>query len=141
MTATTLGLCVARSRFTDRPALPINSAMRPTPGATLGDMAGEFVRHVYGGIAPRGGFPDRNHLLEITAQYIQQHADVSDVTAQTTAAQAISEYECRRWPLSFDVDKSTSHAVFLRDQRTGHLHVITALEMSRLLSLGQGQPT
>lgn len=112
----------------------------PTYGF-LQEIAYEFVRGRYHATAQYGMTVDRNQMLGQTARYIQGQSDVSDITAQTIASQAIGEYESRRVPVTFDIDRSTSHTVFLRDGRTGRMHAVTALELSHLLANHTGQLT
>lgn len=105
---------------------------------TLGDLAGDFVRDMYS-FADREGLQiNRNVLLAETAQFIQRISDTSDTTAQMIAGKAIGLYESWNKPVSFDMSHSTSHTIFLRDASTGRTHVVTAVELAKLLANHDG---
>lgn len=94
----------------------------------------EFVRARGNAALEIGAEIDRNRLLEQTTRFVVALLDCSTRTASTIAAQTIGEWESRRSPLSFDIDQSTSHVVFLRDNARGITRAITAHELRDLLA-------
>ncbi|MNJ02261.1 hypothetical protein D3C73_1621660 [compost metagenome] len=61
-------------------------------------------------------------------------ANCSQRTAENEAAKAIAEMASRTSPVNFDMDRSTSHALFLVDRATGHTRVISSIEVAHLLN-------
>lgn len=78
--------------------------------------------------------PRDNHLLERCVAHLMAVANCSQRTAETEAAKAIAEMASRSSPVNFDIDRSTSHALFLVDRTKGQTRVISSVEVAHLLS-------
>ncbi|AZY53277.1 hypothetical protein [Bordetella avium] len=99
----------------------------------LSDHAHQFVRHeLHCGATIPG---DRDNLIvsRCTA-YLMQLADCSKATAETVAAQTVAEIASSTCRLTFDLDRSTARALFLKDPASGQTRVISAAEMLAILN-------
>lgn len=101
---------------------------------TLAEVAGDYVREAYNAAKQSGDVMDKNDLLIDVAQFLQNQFFISDQAAQIAAAQAIGFYLSWGNSVSFDMNHSSSHTVFLRDSSTGRLHCITADELAKILA-------
>ncbi|MBB1625193.1 hypothetical protein A9974_08090 [Achromobacter sp. UMC71] len=79
--------------------------------------------------------PRDNHLLERCTAHLMAVANCSQRTAETEAAKAIAEVGSHSSPINFDMDRSTSHALFIVDRATGHTRVLSSIEVAHLLSV------
>lgn len=84
----------------------------------------------------------RDHrLLERCTAHLVALANCSIATAATQAAQVIAEYDSLRSRVTLDMDRSTSHALFVVDRDQGTTRVISAAELAEILDAHQaGQP-
>lgn len=74
-----------------------------------------------------------NLLLERCTAFLMAMANCSKRTAATQAAQAIAEISSARSRVSLDMDRSTSHALFVIDRASGNTRVISAAELAAIL--------
>ncbi|WP_125284921.1 hypothetical protein [Achromobacter denitrificans] len=74
-----------------------------------------------------------NLLLERCTAHLMAMANCSKRTAATQAAQAIAEISSARSRVSLDMDRSTSHALFVVERATGNTRVISAAELAAIL--------
>lgn len=74
-----------------------------------------------------------NHLLERCTAHLMAIANCSKRTAATQAAQAIAEISSARSRVSLDMDRSTSHALFVVERASGNTRVISAAELAAIL--------
>lgn len=98
----------------------------------ISDQAYQFVRLELdnrGGAAP----VKYNLMLERCIAHLMALCSCSRRTAETHAAQAIAELVSRRSRVSFDMDRSTSYALFVVDRATNTTRVISAAELLQLL--------
>jgi len=98
----------------------------------LADQAHQFLRVELsnGAIIPSAR---DNKLLERCTAHLMSLCNCSKRTAATQAAQAIAELASMRSRVSFDMDRSTSFALFVVDQANGVTRVISAAELVLLL--------
>lgn len=73
---------------------------------------------------------DRNELLLELAE----HLNLRTLEAQIAAAKAIGLLFEAKSPVSFDIDNSTSHVIFIRDTRTNSTRCITATDLQQILN-------
>ncbi|WP_146121030.1 hypothetical protein [Achromobacter sp. MYb9] len=98
----------------------------------LADQAHQFLAvELAHGTRP-AAFRD-NLLLERCTAYLMAVANCSKRTAATQAAQAIAEVSSARSRLTLDMDRSTSHALFVIDRTSGATRVISAAELAVIL--------
>lgn len=74
-----------------------------------------------------------NLLLERCTAYLMAVANCSKRTAATQAAQAIAEVSSDRSRVILDMERSTSHALFVIDRASGSTRVISAAELAVIL--------
>lgn len=74
-----------------------------------------------------------NLLLERCTAHLMAVANCSKHTAATQAAQAIAEISSARSRLTLDMDRSTSHALFVIDRASGSTRVISVAELAVIL--------
>ncbi|MFY4039329.1 hypothetical protein ACOTJL_26575 [Achromobacter xylosoxidans] len=74
-----------------------------------------------------------NLLLERCTAHLMAMANCSKRTAATQAAQAIAEISSARSRVSLDMDRSTSHALFVVERASGNTRVISAAELGGIL--------
>lgn len=74
-----------------------------------------------------------NLLLERCTAHLMAVANCSKRTAATKAAQAIAEVSSARSRVTLDMDRSTSHALFVIDRASGSTRVISAAELAVIL--------
>lgn len=74
-----------------------------------------------------------NLLLERCTAHLMAMANCSKRTAATQAAQAIAEISSARSRVSLDMDRSTSHALFVVERASGNTRVISAAELASIL--------
>ncbi|WP_459614376.1 hypothetical protein [Bordetella sp. 2513F-2] len=98
----------------------------------ISDQAHEFLRVEQANGATTPSSRD-NLLLERCTAHLMAICNCSRRTAETHAAQAIAELASRRSRVSFDMDRSTSHALFVVDRATNTTRVISAAELLQLL--------
>lgn len=82
-----------------------------------------------------------NQLLERCTAYLMQVCQCSRRTAETQAAQTIAEMACSRNHVSFDMDRSTAHALFVVDRNTNTTRVISAAELVTILTAHEAAMT
>lgn len=82
-----------------------------------------------------------NHLLERCTAHLVALAGCSVATAATQAAQVIAEHDSARCRVSLDMDRSTSHALFVVDRAQGTTRVISAAELAKILDAHQAGQT
>ncbi|MNU87277.1 hypothetical protein D3C71_770580 [compost metagenome] len=118
---------------TNSPRLSIVSGSVNWSRSFLADQAHIFlaVERENGAIIPS---PRDNVLLERCIAHLMAVANCSQRTAENEAAKAIAEMASRTSPVNFDMDRSTSHALFLVDRATGHTRVISSIEVAHLLN-------
>jgi hypothetical protein len=98
----------------------------------ISDQAYQFVRLDLDnrrGIAPA----KYDLMLERCVAHLMALCNCSKRTAETHAAQAVAELVSRRSRVSFDMDRSTSYALFVVDRASGTTRVISAAELLLLL--------
>lgn len=117
-----------------------SSALPHTPAGMQPDMRRSFLddqAHQFLAIALRDGShvpgAGDNLILERCAQYLMDVARCSQDTAATYAARAIAEVSSRGSRVSFDMNRSTSHALFVVDRATSTTRCISAAELLALL--------
>lgn len=98
----------------------------------LSDQAHQFIAVELDQGARPGAFRD-NLLLERCTAHLMAVANCSKVTAATQAAQAIAEISSARSRITLDMDRSTSHALFVVDRSSGATRVISAAELAAIL--------
>ncbi len=98
----------------------------------LADQAHKFLA-IELDLGARPGAFRENQLLERCTAYLMAVANCSKRTAATQAAQAIAEVSSARSRLTLDMDRSTSHALFVVDRATGCTRVISAAELAVIL--------
>ena len=82
-----------------------------------------------------------NQLLERCTAHLVALAGCSLATAATQAAQVIAEHDSAHSRVTLDMDRSTSHALFVVDRDQGTTRVISASELAEILDAYQaGQP-
>lgn len=74
-----------------------------------------------------------NLLLERCTAHLMAMANCSKRTAATQAAQAIAEISSARSRVTLDMDRSTSHALFVVERASGNTRVISATELTAIL--------
>lgn len=99
----------------------------------LADQAHQFLAVELENCARPAAFRD-NVLLERCTAYLMAVANCSKRTAATQAAQAIAEVSSARAALTFDMDRSTSHALFVVERASGNTRVISAAELAAVLA-------
>jgi hypothetical protein len=99
----------------------------------IADQAMQFVCHDLQCSPPVPGRM-QNQILERCIAHLMALCNCSRRTAETVAAQVIAEQTSRHARVSFDMDRSTSHALFVRDRSTDTTRVISAAELVQLLS-------
>ncbi|CAB3850476.1 hypothetical protein LMG26858_01681 [Achromobacter anxifer] len=98
----------------------------------LEDQAHQFLAVELKHSARPVGLRD-NILLERCTAYLMAMANCSKRTAATQAAQAIAEISSARSRVSLDMDRSTSHALFVVERASGNTRVISAAELTAIL--------
>lgn len=98
----------------------------------LADQAHQFLAVELKHSARPVGLRD-NILLERCTAYLMAMANCSKRTAATQAAQAIAEISSARSRVSLDMDRSTSHALFVVERASGNTRVISAAELAAIL--------
>lgn len=78
-----------------------------------------------------------NHLLQRCTAHLVALAGCSVATAATQAAQVIAELDSARSRVTLDMDRSTSHALFVVDRDQGTTRVISAAELAKILDAHQ----
>lgn len=99
----------------------------------LADQAHQFLAVEKENGATMPGARD-NQLLERCVAHLMAVANCSQRTAETEAAKAIAEIGSRSSPVNFDMDRSTSHALFVVDRASGRTRVLSSVEIAHLLS-------
>ena len=82
-----------------------------------------------------------NHLLERCTAHLVALAGCSVASAATQAAQVIAELDSARSRVTLDMDRSTSHALFVVDRARGTTRVISAAELAKILDAHQAGQT
>ncbi|GEM_PF-1787800 len=100
----------------------------------LADQAHQFLAVELEQGARLAAFRD-NLLLERCTAYLMAVANCSKGTAATQAAQAIAEISSARSRLTLDMDRSTSHALFVVERASGNTRVISAAELAAILAV------
>ena len=98
----------------------------------LADQAHQFLAVELEQGARPTAFRD-NLLLERCTAHLMAVANCSKRTAATQAAQAIAEISSARSRVSLDMDRSTSHALFVVERASGNTRVISAAELAAIL--------
>lgn len=98
----------------------------------LADQAHQFLAVELAHGTRTAAFRD-NLLLERCTAHLMAVANCSKHTAATQAAQAIAEISSARSRLTLDMDRSTSHALFVIDRASGSTRVISAAELAVIL--------
>lgn len=98
----------------------------------LADQAHQFLRLEMDNGAQTPSSRD-DLLLERCVSHLMAVSNCSQRTATTQAAQAIAELASRHSRVSFDMDRSTSHALFVTDRASDITRVISAAELLQLL--------
>lgn len=98
----------------------------------LADQAHQFLAVELKHSAHPVGLRD-NVILERCTAYLMATANCSKRTAATQAAQAIAEISSARSRISLDMDRSTSHALFVVERASGNTRVISAAELAAIL--------
>lgn len=98
----------------------------------LSDQAHQFIAVELEQGARPAAFRD-NLLLERCTAHLMAVANCSKRTAATQAAQAIAEVSSARSRITLDIDRSTSHALFVVDRASGSTRVISAAELACIL--------
>lgn len=116
----------------NKPALFLVSGSIDWNRNFLADQAHQFLAvELEQGTRPTA-FRD-NLLLERCTAHLMAVANCSKRTAATQAAQAIAEVSSARSRLILDMDRSTSHALFVVDRASGSTRVISAAELAVIL--------
>lgn len=125
----------------NKPALSLVSGCIDWNRSFLEDQAHQFLAvELDHGTRP-AAFRD-NLLLERCTAHLMAVANCSKHTAATQAAQAIAEISSARSRLTLDMDRSTSHALFVIDRASGCTRVISAAELAVILDAhGAAQAT
>ncbi|OZI26835.1 hypothetical protein CAL26_05850 [Bordetella genomosp. 9] len=98
----------------------------------ISDQAYQFVRLELENGTPKPGLQD-NLMLERCVSHLMALCSCSKHTAETHAARAIAELCSRESRVSFDMDRSTSYALFVVDRATNTTRVVSAAELLRML--------
>lgn len=106
----------------------------------LSDQAHQFVA-VELANSHRSTILRDNQLLERCTAHLVALAGCSVQTAATQAAQVIAEYDSARSRVTLDMDRSTSHALFVVDRDQGNTRVISATELAKILDAHQAGQT
>ncbi|HFQ7463916.1 TPA: hypothetical protein ACHSX3_006465, partial [Pseudomonas aeruginosa] len=97
----------------------------------LADQAHQFLAvELEQGARP--AFLRDNLLLERCTAHLMAMANCSKRTAATQAAQAIAEISSARSRVNLDMDRSTSHALFVVERASGNTRVISAAELAAI---------
>lgn len=116
----------------NKPALSLVSGSIDWNRNFLADQAHKFLAVEIEHTSRPAALRD-NLLLERCTAYLMAVANCSKRTAATQAAQAIAEISSARSRLTLDMDRSTSHALFVIDRASGSTRVISAAELAVIL--------
>lgn len=106
----------------------------------LSDQAHQFVA-IELAHNRRPGILRDNLLLQRCTAHLVALAGCSVATAATQAAQVMAELDCARSRVTLDMDRSTSHALFVVDRDHGTTRVISADELAKILDAHQAGQT
>lgn len=119
--------------MTNKQTLSVVTAGVDWSRSFLADQAHQFLRVELSNGATIPSHRD-NKLLERCTAYLMSLCNCSKRTAATQAAQAIAELASARSRVTFDMDRSTSFALFVIDRPTGNTRVVSAAEMLNMLA-------
>jgi hypothetical protein len=100
------------------------------------DQAVDYLQRHLG--SPR--LPGRSWLLEHCAARLRQYHDIGAAAAQDIAIRAYGKVTCDGVREYFDLSRSTSNVIALRDPGTGLIRMVTVADLLRLIGPARHAP-